>query len=103
MRTGVVNQVYGKLCQALCEPDDATIWRYSVCGEMSDFAWHRYVRHYNVHEKVAQAKENGTWEEHCRGFLEGMVQGSVPLTAFLSADGRKWLEDVVKVLRETST
>ncbi len=99
----MVNQVYEKLCLALCEPDDATIWRYSVCRDMSDSAWRCYALQYQVHEKVARAKVDGTWERHCWAFLEGMAQGSVPLTAFLSQDGRKWLEDVVKVLRETRT
>ncbi len=99
----MVNHVYEKLCEALCEPDDATIWRYSVCRDMSDSAWHRYVDHYRVREKVAQSKVDGTWEGHCQGFLDGVAQGLVPLTAFLSQDGRQWLEGVVKALRETRT
>ncbi len=99
----VNNTTFKKLCLALAEPDDMTIWRYSAGREMSDSAWRRYVRNHNVAEKIAHAKGDGSWDDHCHTFLKHLAEGGVPLTAFLSDEGRKWLDDIVRLSEGNGT
>ncbi len=88
--------LFSKLSKALGEPDDFTIWRYSTALDMSDVAWKRYARTYNVASKIEHAKNNGEWDNNLRIFLERMAEGNIPITAFLTQEGREWLNDMLR-------
>lgn len=88
--------LFSKLSKAIGEPDDFTIWRYSTGLEMSDMAWRRYVRTYNVAAKIEMAKKNGDWNNNLRRFFERMALGNIPVTALLTQEGREWLDDMIR-------
>jgi len=95
MATTGSSQLVRKLSSFLQEPDDLSVWRYTVAARSyRDQAWAQYVAAYHIAEKIQAAKENGTWNAILGRFLEGASSGHVPLSAFLTEDGRDWLRSM---------
>ncbi len=62
---------------------------------MSDASWRRYTRNNNIEDEIACAKQAGLWDKHCGIFLMNIAEGGVPLSALLTEEGRKWLDEIV--------
>lgn len=89
------SQLVRKLSSLLQEPDDLSIWRYAVAARpYRDLAWAQHVAAYRIAEKIQVAKEDGSWNAIIGRFLEKASYGEIPLSVFLTEDGRYWLRDI---------
>ncbi|TCJ20185.1 hypothetical protein EZJ19_01015 [Parasulfuritortus cantonensis] len=95
MVTASSSELVRKLRSLLQEPDDLSIWRYAVATRpYRDQAWAQHVNDYRITEKIRVAKEDGSWDAIVGRFLEKASFGDIPLSVFLTEDGRKWLRDI---------
>lgn len=65
--------------------------------------WEHYAAEFNITEKITCAKEDGTWSDVVSRFLEKAANGEVPISAFLSRDGRNWLKEMATQLSRRQT
>jgi hypothetical protein len=98
------NPLLRKITAAMGEPDDLVIWRYAALDRpIRDIAWSQHVNSFRVREKIQRAKEDGTWDNFISIFLRRAANGDVPISAFMSDDGRSLLNDIARQLDRNIT